>query len=95
MSSDIKDPDEPGMGWRDLGDDCPGLDDEAGREEWANILMGEDIDDPQWAKTVLVHDDHGNMVARIRFSDGSEQIYDLIIRRSLEVAKPLAERDQN
>lgn len=88
-------PSEPGYGWREMDEDCPGLDTEEERDQWANVLMNEDIDSEEWARTILVHDDHGNMMARVKYPDGREELFDLIIRRSSEVVKPITERESN
>ena len=90
----MSDDTESGFGWKEMDEDMPGLDTEEERDQWANILMGVDLD-VERALAVLVKDEHGNMVVRFRYQDGSEEIYDVAIRRSVEVVAPTEERESN
>jgi hypothetical protein len=83
MSDDVLDSDgEPG--WHEVPDDFPTLDTEEEREQWAEILLEQDMDE-EGVKAVVVRDEHGNMVVRFRYQDGREELFDVAIRRSLEV----------
>lgn len=85
---------EKTMGWTELGDDVPGLDNEDDREKWANFLKLQDVDD-EWATAIIAHDENGNMVARFRYSDGTEEIFDLLIRRQFGAVIPIPAAETN
>ncbi len=90
---------EEGLGWRDIDvDDLPDLDTEESRNEWVEILMSQDDDslvrnDSGWCKALIVADDRGNMVARIVYPNGAEEVFDLTIRRSIDVSTAVEERN--
>lgn len=69
-------------GWEDLDEDAPDLSTEEGRDEWIDIICQQD----DWAECQIVHDGE-NMVARMRWDDGREEIFDLKIRRSMEIVR--------
>ena len=71
------------------------LDTEAERDEWIEFLL--DSNEPDdWAQVQTVQDVKGeNMVARFRWADGREEVYDLVIRRSMEVVRPAGEEGSN
>ena len=88
-------------GWDDYLDqliddeaEMPELDTEEGRDRWAEILMEQDPpgSDVAWIHFLPITDGE-NMVARIKFEDGSEEIVDLIIRRSIAVTHPEGQRN--
>ncbi len=71
------------------GDDVPDMATEEGRNSWAGIILEQDDDslasaDTTWTKclTVIKGDD---MILRLIFPDGTEQILDCQIRRSIDV----------
>jgi hypothetical protein len=70
--------------------DLPGLDTEDGRDEWVEILMAQDEEtiaaNGGWCKALTVVDEQGNMVARFVYPDGREEVFDLLVRRSIDVA---------
>jgi hypothetical protein len=72
--------------WDDGGedDDAPPLDTEEGRDAWIEFLLSQDDGEEEWAKAMVVQADD-NMVVRFRWPDGREEVYDLKIRRSMEV----------
>ena len=78
--------------WREVDEDeFPGLDTEEGRDAWVEILMSQDDEtlaqnNSGWCKALIVADDSGNMVTRFIYPDGREEVFDLIIRRSIDVA---------
>lgn len=71
-------------------DDLPGLESEEDRDEWVEILMSQDEEtvaaNGGWCKALTVADEAGNMVARFVYPDGREEVLDLVIRRSIDVA---------
>lgn len=73
-------------------EDLPGLDTEEERDEWVEILMAQDEEtiaaNGGWCKALTVADEQGNMVARFVYPDGREEVFDLLIRRSIDVALP-------
>lgn len=83
-------------GWVDV-DDLPDMATEEGRDEWIEILMAEDDESIQekggWCKAIMVCDDDGNMVARFIYANGEEDVFDLQVRRSIEVASSIEERN--
>lgn len=78
--------------WREVDDDeLPDLDTEEGRDVWVEILMAQDDEtlaenNSGWCKALIVADDSGNMVTRFVYPDGREELFDLVVRRSIEVA---------
>lgn len=79
-------------GWRELSEDEPSdLTTEEGRDEWVEILMSQTDEtlaqnNSGWCKALTVADKHGNMIARFIYPDGSEEVFDLTVRRSIEVS---------
>lgn len=73
-------------------EDLPGLDSEEGRDEWVEILMSQDEEtiaaNGGWCKALTVADDQGNMVIRFVYPNGREEVFDLLVRRSIDVALP-------
>lgn len=70
-------------GWYDLEEgDAPSLETEEGRDEWIDILLDQD----DWAQCQVIHDGT-NMVARFRWSDGREEVFDLKVNRSMEIVR--------
>lgn len=61
--------------------DLPGLDTEEGRDEVIEYLMSSD-DLPSQCSVIL---EGANMVMRVRYPDGNEELFDLIVRRSKEI----------
>ncbi len=91
--------DEPEDGDLVVLDEIPELSTEEGREAWAEILLQQDdetmeANGMEWAKTLGVMDDEGNMVIRFIYSDGREEVIDVEVRRKLaEVSLPEGERN--
>lgn len=85
-------------GWHVIEDDedLPTLETEEGRDAWVEILMAQDeetiAENGGWCKALIVADDQGNMVTRFAYPDGREEIFDLVVRRSIDVVAP-AERN--
>ena len=78
-------------GWRDVDDEMPDLDTEEGRDAWVEILMSQDDESlaqngTSWCRSLTVADDQGNMVVRFVYPDGREEVFDLIVRRAIDVA---------
>ena len=69
-------------GWYDLEEEAPSLETEEGRDEWIDIILEQD----DWAECQVIHDGD-NMVARFRWKDGREEVFDMQIRRSMEIVK--------
>lgn len=87
-------------GWRELDEDeLPDLTTEEGRDEWIQILVGQDDDtlrqnESGWSKALTVADENGNMMLRIIYPEGGEEVFDLLIRRQIEIsAAPSEERN--
>jgi hypothetical protein len=82
----ISNPDDDG--WITIGDDeegFPPLETEEGRDAWSEILLAQDIDDDgSWTKSLVVTDGE-NMIVRFHYPDGTEEVYDLLVRRSIVV----------
>lgn len=92
------DSDTVSIGWQEDGDDLPDLTTEEGRDSWAQTLMEQDDEslakqDSGWCRSLVVADEHGNMVMRIVYPDGAEEVFDLIVRRSIAVHVTLEERN--
>lgn len=69
-------------------EDVPGLETEEKRELWGEILAKQDdhtleMNEMAWARALAVRDDDGNMVCRFVYEDGSEEIFDLLVRATL------------
>lgn len=73
-------------------DDFPDLDTEEGRDRWIEILMAQD-EDTEWCKALTVEDGEGNMVLRVIYPGGNEEVFDVKVRRSIEVSKVSEERN--
>ena len=74
--------------------ELPELLTEEGRDQWIEILMAEDpTDTDAWCKAVIVADDQGNMVARFVYADGKEEVFDLQVRRNIEVSASVEVRN--
>jgi hypothetical protein len=71
-------------------DELPELTTEEGRDSWIEILMDQDEEtiaaNGGWCKALVVSDDQGNMVTRFVYPDGREELFDLSVRRSIDVA---------
>jgi len=77
-----------GLDWSD-GDpiDMPLLDTEEGRDAWIDFLANAEPEgDDEWSKAIVVVNDN-DMVMRIRYPDGNEEVFDVLIRRSMEIVK--------
>jgi len=76
-------------GWSEIDEgDLPDLISEEGRDAWAEILLAQDDEtlaknESNWVKALTVADENGNMVARFVYPDGNEEVFDLIIRRTI------------
>ena len=83
--------------WQELDeDDLPELTTEEGRDKWVEILMGQDDETlaqngSGWCKALTVADENGNMVVRFVYPDGEEEVFDLVVRRSIDVSTVPAE----
>jgi hypothetical protein len=73
-------------GWYDPDDETPDLATEEGRDEWIDIMLQQD----DWAQCQVIHDGE-NMIARFRWDDGREEIFDMQIRRLIEIVRPVGE----
>lgn len=84
--------------WVEMGgDEFPDLDTEEGRDSWMEILMAQDDDTliangTGWTRALVVADEQGNMVVRFVYPDGREELFDLQVRRSVDV---VPEKDRN
>lgn len=75
--SDLDWSDEPPL-------DMPELDTEEGRDAWIEFLTDVEADDDEWSKAIVVLNGE-DMVMRIRYPDGNEELFDLKVRRSMEI----------
>ncbi len=79
-------------GWHDVDDEdgLPGLDTEEDRDKWVEILMAQDDESLAelggWCKALMVADENGNMMTRFVYPDGREEVFDLTVRRAIEVS---------
>lgn len=79
-------------------DDFPGLETEKNRDSWVEILMAQEDDAMTqdsigWCKALIVADDKGNMVVRFVYPDGEQEVFDLVVRRSIEVSSSPDDRN--
>lgn len=77
--------------------DLPTLETEEGRDAWAEILLQQDDEsiaknETAWIKCLTVHEGD-NMVARFVYDDGSEEVFDLVIRRRIAAVSDESERN--
>lgn len=70
------------------------LDTEEERNAFIDWLL-EQNDPDDWAQAQTIQDGNGNMVARFRWADGREEVFDLVVRRSMEVVVPSGEEGSN
>lgn len=77
-------------GWIDLEDGEPDLAEEDGRDAWINAMLESD----EWVSAQVVHDGK-NMVARFRWNDGSEEVFDLVIRRKMALVRSTSPEGSN
>ena len=78
-------------GWTEFDeDDLPDLMTEEGRDSWIEILMAQDDEaiaaNGGWCRSLVVADDDGNMVMRIAYPDGRQELFDLQVRRAIDVS---------
>lgn len=64
------------------------------RDVWIDFLLNSNEPD-DWAQAQTIQDQSGNMVARFRWADGREEVFDLVVRRSMEVVVPSGEEGRN
>lgn len=81
------------MSWEDVDEDAPSLADEEGREQWIAYLLEQNEPD-DWVQCQVIHDGE-NMVARFRWSDGTEEIFDARLRRTIKVVQPAGPEGSN
>lgn len=83
--------------WPDDGDlvEMPGLETEEGRDAWINALVSSDGDDDgEWSKAIVCQIEN-DMVMRIRYPNGDEEVFDLIVRRSMQVVRKAEAGSEN
>jgi hypothetical protein len=79
----------------DTDDEAPSLKTEEGRDAWIEFLLSEKEEgEDEWAQAQVVREDD-DMVARFRWPDGREEVYDMQIRRSMEVVRPAGAEGSN
>jgi hypothetical protein len=74
----------------DDSEESPPLDTEEGRDEWIEFLLSQDGEQENggWLlRQAMLVQDGDNMVARFRYDDGREEIFDMAIRRQIEIVK--------
>lgn len=69
----------------------PPLDTEAGRDEWIDELLEYD----EWECDAMIVKNGDDLVMRVRYADGSEEIFDCIVRRSMSVVEQVPEGEKN
>ena len=87
--------------WGEFDEDAeelPDLDTEEGRDQWVEILMAQDDEslaahETGWCKALVVADEQGNMVVRFVYPDGGQEVFDLQVRRAIEVSLAPEERN--
>lgn len=67
----------------------PDLDEEDGRVKWGAILLAQD----EWCDAIVVYEGE-NMVLRLRYADGRQELFDLAIRRQMEVCGPTSPQEE-
>lgn len=87
----MRDEDVDDDGWISMETDMPDLETEEGRDSWVEILAAQDDEslqesDMSWIKCLNVEDGK-TMIVRMVYADGSEEIFDTIIRRKISVVK--------
>lgn len=71
--------------WDAMIDESPPLSTEEGRNAWIEFLLDQDADgEGEWAQAMVVQENN-DMVVRFRWPDGREEIFDLVVRRSMNV----------
>jgi hypothetical protein len=70
-------------GWTELDDDeAPDMKTEEGRDTWIEFIMDQD----EWVQAQVIHDGD-NLIARFKWDDGREEIFDCEIRRNMEIVR--------
>lgn len=77
-------------GWIE-DDELPDMDTDEGRRLAANFLLQQD----EWCEAMVIYDEHNNMIARFRYEDGREELFDLAVRRKLELRPPVDMENAN
>lgn len=80
--------------WDEDGLEFLTLDTEEERDVWIDFLLNSNEDD-DWCKAQTIQDQDGNMVIRFRWADGREEVFDVKVRRSMEVVVPSGEEGSN
>lgn len=63
------------------------------RDTWIDFLLSQN-EREDWVEAQVLRDGD-NMVVRTRWADGREEVYDLIVRRSMEVVRPAGDEGSN
>ncbi len=64
----------------------PELNTEEGRDAWIEFLVAVEADDDEWSRAIVVVNGD-DMVMRIRYPDGNEELFDLQVRRTMEIVR--------
>ena len=87
--------DDDESGWELIDTEDIPLDTEEGRDTWIEILMHQDEESLErnetgWVKSLMVV--NGNdMIVRFVYDDGTEEVYDLQVRRRIAVVRGASE----
>jgi hypothetical protein len=93
----MSDPQATGWDVHDYDEELPAMDTEEARDKWAELLLqqtDESVGEGGWVKALTVTNGE-DMVIRLIFPDGSEEVFDCLIRRSIAVVNHSEESDRN
>lgn len=77
----------------DLFERVPSMDTEEGRDAALEFLL--DQNEPEdWVAAQVLQEDN-DMVIRFRWADGREEVFDVLVRRSMEVVRKAAPGEEN
>lgn len=74
-------------------EEAPSLETEEGRDAWIEFLLTQ-TGEEDWDQC-QAHIEDENMVIRFRWADGTEEVYDCKVRRSMQVVRPAGEEGTN
>lgn len=76
--------------WEDVTDDMivedGALDTEEARDAVIDFIVSQNEED-DWIQAQAIQDGE-NLIARFRWADGREYVFDLIVRREMEIVRP-------
>ena len=75
--------------------ETPTLYSEEERDWWMQFILQEDFTDGECGRAIVVQDENNNMIIRLRYPSGAEEVFDVIIRRQTKISEAVEEGGGN